>query len=156
MQKNANLDTNTILEEQVNDSVIEKYRDWLKLGKESENDYTIKHFTALEAYRINFNLLFLDSQFFLLCYSKLCEDGSFDVEVCTPLLLFIKIFEVAHTHELSGHRAESTNYNSVKRCFWWPGMCKCIEMLMLECLSRETDKSASKDLLETLLKPWDN
>ena len=29
-----------------------------------------------------------------------CEDGSFDVRICAPLLLFIKIFEVAHTHEL--------------------------------------------------------
>ena len=108
LQKNANLDTDTILEEQINDSVIDKVRDWLKVGKAPEKDYTIKQSKALQAYKNNFNLLFLESQYDILCYSEPFEDGSFDVRICAPLSLLIKIFEVAHTHELSGHRAEST------------------------------------------------
>ena len=67
--KNANLDTDNILEEQVNDSVIDKVRDWLKVGKAPEKDYIIKQSKALQTYRNNFNLLFLESQYDLLCYS---------------------------------------------------------------------------------------
>ena len=52
-------------------------------------------------------MLFLESQYDLVCYSEPSEDGSFDVRICAPLSLFIKIFEVAHTLELSGHRAET-------------------------------------------------
>ena len=40
--KNANLDTDNIHEEQVNNSVINKVRDWLKVGKAPEKEYTIK------------------------------------------------------------------------------------------------------------------
>ena len=143
--KNANLDTDTILEEQVNDCVIDKGRDWLKVSKTPEKDYTIKQSKALPAYRNNFNVLFLESQYDLLFYSGPCEDGSFEVRICAPLSLFIKIFGVAHTHEPSGHRAESTTYNRFKPYFYWPGMFKWIEMLMLDCLSCQTNNSARKD-----------
>ena len=131
--------------------MIDKVRDWLKVGKAPEKHYIIKQSKALQTYRNNFNLLFLESQYDLLCYSESCEDGLFDVGICAPLSLFLKIFEVAHTHELSGHRAESTTYNRVKRYFYWPGMVKWIEMLMLDCLSCQTNKSARKDL-----NHWDN
>ena len=87
-------------------------------------------------------------QYDLLCYSESCEDASFDVRICAPLSLFIKIFEVAHTNELSGHRAESTTYNRVKRYFYWPGMFKWIEMLMSDCLCCQTNKSARKGFNE--------
>ena len=109
-----------------------KVRDWLKVDKAPAKDYIIKQSKALQTYRNNFNLLFLESQYDLLCYSEPCEDGSFDVRICAPHSLFIKIFEVAYTHEIIGHRAESTTYNRVKRYFYWPGLFKWIEMLMLE------------------------
>ena len=83
--------------------MIDKVRDWLKVGKAPEKDYIIKQSKALQTYRNNFNVLFLESQYDLLCYSEPCEDGSFDVRICAPLSLFKKIFEVAQTHELSGH-----------------------------------------------------
>ena len=133
--------------------MIDKVRNWLKEGNAPEKDYIIKQSKALQTYRNNFNL-FLESKYDLLCYSDPCEDGSFDVRICAPLLLFIKIFEVAHTHELSGHRAESTTYNKVKRYFCWPGMFKWIEILMLGCLICQTNKSARKDLNEAPLEPW--
>ena len=41
-----------------------------------------------------------------------------------PSHCYIRIFEVATTHELSGRRAESTTYNRGKRNFYWPGMFK--------------------------------
>ena len=113
--KHANLDTDNIIEEQVKYFVIDKVRYWLKVGKAPERDYIIKQSKALQTNRKNFNLLFLESQYDLLCYSESCEDGSFIVRVCTPISLFIKIFEVPHTHELSGHRAERTTYNRLKR-----------------------------------------
>ena len=47
--KNAYLDTDTIREEQVNDSVIDKVRDWLKVGKSPEKDYRNKQSKALQA-----------------------------------------------------------------------------------------------------------
>ena len=80
-------------------------------SKAPEKDYTIKQCKELQANRNNFSLLLLGSQYDLLCYSEPCEDGLFDVRICAAVSLFLKIFEVAHTHELSGHRAESTNYN---------------------------------------------
>ena len=134
--------------------MIDKVRDWLKVGKDPEKDYIIKQSEALQTYRNKSNLLFLESQYDLLCYSEPCEDGSFDVRICAALLLFIKIFEVAHTHELSGHRAESTTYNRVKRYFYWSSMFKWTEMLILDCLSCQTNKSACKDLNEAPLEPW--
>ena len=132
----------------------DKVRDWLKVGKVPEKAYIIKQSKALQTYRNNFNLLFLESQYDLLCYSEPCEDGSFDVRICAPHSLFIKIFGVAYTHEISGHRAESTTYNRVKRYFYWPGLFKWIEMLMLDCLSCQTNKSVRKDLNEAALEPW--
>ena len=56
--KNANLDTDTIHEEQVNDSVIDKVRNWLKVGKAPEKDYTYKQSKALQAYRNNLTYYF--------------------------------------------------------------------------------------------------
>ena len=134
--------------------MIDKVRDWLKVGKAPEKDYIIKQSKAIQTYRNNFKLLFLESQYNLLCYSEPCEDGSFDITICAPISLVIKIFVVAHTHELSGHRAESTTYNRVKPYFYWPGMLKWIEMLMLDCLSCQTNESARKDLNEAPLEPW--
>ena len=66
----------------------------------------------------------------------------------------IKIFEVAHTHELSGHRAESTTFNRVMRYFYWAGIFKWIEMLTLDCLSCQTSESERKDLNEAPWEPW--
>ena len=113
----------------------------MKLQKNTPEKSNLKHYKLIEIISTC-----LESQYDLPCYSELCEDGSFDVRICAPLSLFIKIFEVAHTHELSGHRAESTTYSKVKRYFYWPGMFKWIEMLMLDCLSCQTNKSARKDL----------
>ena len=151
--RNADLDTDTILDEQVNDTVIDKVRDWLKVGKEPEKDHLIKQSKTLQAHRNTCNLLFPEIQSELICYSKPSEDGSFDVRICAPLSLFIEIFEVLHTYELGGHRAESTTYNRVKRYFYWPGMFKWIEMLMLDCLNRQTNESARKDLNKTPANP---
>ena len=99
-------------------------------------------------------MLFLESQYDLLCYSEACEDSSFDVRICATISLFIKIFQVALTHELSGHRAESTTYNKVKRYFFWLGMLKWIEKLMIDCLSCQNYNSASKNLNEAPSEPW--
>ena len=138
----ANLDTDTIFVEQVNDLVIDKVNDWLKEGKDREKEYTIKQSKALQAYRNDCNLLFLENQHGLLCNSETCEDGSFDVEICQPLSLFIKIFQVAHTHEFSDHRPESTTYNRVKPYSYWPCMFKWIEVLMMDCLSQHLSQHA--------------
>ena len=81
-------------------------------------------------------------------YVRIC-----DVRICAPHSLFIKIFEVAYTHELSGHRAESTTYKRVKRYFCSPGMFKWIEILILDCLSCQTNKSARKKVNEAPLEP---
>ena len=66
--KHANLDTDFIhFQEQINDSVIDKVRQWLKVGKAPEKDYTIKSKT-LQAYRNNFNLLIIESKWFTLLF----------------------------------------------------------------------------------------
>ena len=52
--------------------------------------------------------------------------------VHAPLSLLIKLFKVAHAHELRGHRAENPTYNRVKRYFYWSGMFNWIELLMLD------------------------
>ena len=115
---NVHLDADTVHEEQVNDYFIDRARDCLKVGRAPEKNYTNKQSRAFQANRNNFNLLFLEGQYDLLCYSEPCEDGSFDVRICAPLSLFNKIIEVSHTHEPSGHRAESSFYNRVKRYFY--------------------------------------
>ena len=116
--------------------MIDKIKNWLKEGKACEKDYTIKQSKALQAYRNDCKLLFLENQHDLLCYSEICEDGSFDVRICQSLSPFTKIFQVAHTHDFSGHKPESTTYNRGQRYFYWPCMFKWIEMLMLNCLSQ--------------------
>ena len=134
--------------------MIDKVGDWFKVGKAPEKVHTIKQSKALQAYRNNFNLIYLESQFDLFCYSEPCKDGSFDFRICASLSLIIKIFEVAHRHELIGNRAERTTYNRAKRDFYWPCMLKWIEMLMLDCLSCQTNKPARKELNEAHLEPW--
>ena len=115
---NVNHDTDTVLEEQFNDSVIDMVRNWLKNGIPAEKYYTVKQSKALQAYIKNLKALILDSQYDNSVFSKSCEDGSFDVRTCAPLSLLIKTFEVANTHKHSSHRVKTTTYNRVKQYFF--------------------------------------
>ena len=53
---------------------------------------------------------------------------------------------------VDGHTAESTTFDRVKRYFYRPVMFTWIEMLMLDCLSWQNNKSARKDLNEAPLE----
>ena len=72
--KQAQLDTDTILREQINDPVLQTVRQWLEADKEPLSTSTIKHCKGLRAYKI-FNLLLLEEQYDLLCYNKPDENG---------------------------------------------------------------------------------
>ena len=92
--KQAQLDTGTILREQINDPVLKAVRQRLKAGKETSSTSTMKHCKGLPAYKNMFNLRIPEEQHVLRCYNKPDENGLYNTKICVPLSLFMKCFEL--------------------------------------------------------------
>ena len=150
--KQAQLDADTILREQIKDPVLQAVRQWLKAGKEPPSTSTIKNCKGLRAYKNIFHLLLLEKQYDLLCYNKLDENGIYDTKICVPLSLFMKCFELAHNNPLSGHRGDTCTFNYISRFFYLPGLYKWITMLVHDCLDCQKNKPQRHDLNEIPLE----
>ena len=147
--KQAQLDTDTILREQINDPVLQAVRQWLKAGKEPSKTSTIKRCKGLPAYKNMFNLRIPEEQYVLLCYNKPNEN---DTKKCVPLSLYLKCFELAHNNPLSEHRGDTCTLNNISRFFYWPGMYKWITMLVHDSLDCQKNKPQRQDLNEAPLE----
>ena len=152
--KKAQLDIDTILQEQNKDPVLHIVRKWIESGKEPEHYYMTRQCKALKAYKSIYKLLLLDESYKLLCYNKPNENGSFELKICIPISLFLKCFELAHSNTMSGHRGDASTLNNISRFFYWPGMYKWVTMLIHDCLDCQKNKSKRHDLNEAPLQQW--
>ena len=115
--KQAQLDTNTILLEQIIDPVLQTVGQWLNEGKEQPSTSTIKHCKGPRAYKKILNLLILEEQYDLLCCNIPDENGLYDTKICVPLSLFMKCFELAHNNPLCRHRGDTCTFNNISSFF---------------------------------------
>ena len=69
---------------------------------------------------------------------------------------FIKTFELAHTDQLAGHLGKDKTIANIKRFFFWPGMYKWINQLMLiaGCLDCQKNKHKRHDLNQAPSEKW--
>ena len=152
--KKAQLDIDTILQEQSKDPVLHIVRKRIESGNEPEHYYMTRQCKALKPYKSIYNLLLLDESYKLLCYNKPNENGSFKLMTYIPISLFLNCFELAHSIPMSGHRGDASTLNIISRFFYWPGMYKWVTMLIRDCLDCQKNKSKRQDLNEAPLQQW--
>ena len=73
--KKAQIDINTIQQEQSKDPVLHTVRKWIESGNEREHYYMTRQCKALKAYKSIYKFLLLDDSYKLLCYNKSNENG---------------------------------------------------------------------------------
>ena len=146
--KKAQLDIDTIQQEQSKDPVLHIVRKWIESGNEPEHYYMTRQCKALKAYKSLYRLLLLDESYKLLCYSKPNENGPFELKICIPISFFLKCFEPALSNPMSGHRDDASTLTNISRFFYWPGMYKWVTMLIYDCLDCQKNKSKRHDLNE--------
>ena len=117
--ENAELDSETILHEQGNDPILQKVGRWVKTGQQPNNNSSIRQSKALQACRNLFALLFLEPSKDLLIYSDANKTGGTkETKIFLPISLFLKCFELAHSHPLSGHMGFVKTFDNIRRNFF--------------------------------------
>ena len=88
----------------------------------------------------------------ILCIQQQTEEPDIKyLNICVPLSLFFKAFQLAHC-ELSGRVGLDKTLANVIRFFYWPGMYKWIENLIADCL--DCQKQKRRDIHEAPLEKW--
>ena len=103
--KEANLDVETIMQDQCNDTVIIDIKNRIKQNEKPERDKKNpnREEKGLKAYIRQFELLFIEDQQDLLCINEYNDDYTMSPKICLPISLVLNCFELAHKHPLSGH-----------------------------------------------------
>ena len=103
--RDADLDIQTLLEEQLNDPVLQVVRKWIKTSDtRPQKTPDVNQSKALLSYYNKFEQLFIEPDTNLLCYREPIQDTcKTKIEICVPLSLFLPLFSLAHTHSHSGH-----------------------------------------------------
>ena len=104
--RDADLDIQILLEEQLNDPVLQVVRKWIKTSdKRPQKTPDFNQSKALLSYYNKFEQLFIGPDTNLLRYREPNQDTCrTEMKICVPLSLFLPLFSLAHTHSHSGHR----------------------------------------------------
>ena len=96
----ADLDLQTLLEEQLNDPVLQVVRKWMKTSDiRPQKTPDINQSKALSSFYNKFEQLFIELDTNLLCYKEPIQDTCRTVmKICVPLSLPLPLFCLAHTH----------------------------------------------------------
>ena len=89
LQKLLILDVTTLVEEQLNDTVLQKVRSWIKKSdKRPTKLHDINQSKALLSYFNRFEQLFIDEETNLLCNNETVQETSkTEMKICVPLSL---------------------------------------------------------------------
>ena len=97
----------------------------------------------MKAYLNNFENLCLIG--IILCIEQPIGDPKIqNIKICAPLSFFLKIVELAHQDSLFGHSGKDKTLSSIKRFFYWPGLCNWVFNLIanpLDCLKKNKTKT---------------
>ena len=152
----ADLDIQTLLEEQLNDPLLQVVRKWMKTSDtRPEKTPDINQSKALLSYYNKFEQLFIEPDTNLLCYREPIQDTCrTEMKICVPLSLFLTLFSLAHTHSHSGHPGIFKTLENIRQYFFWPGRYKWIVYLIEDCIECQTNKTKRHDLHEAPLEQW--
>ena len=154
--RNADLDIQTLLEEQLNDPVLQVVFKWIKTSdKRPEKTPDINQSKALLLYYKKFEQLFIEPDTNLLCYKELIQDTCrTEMRICFPLSLLLPLFSLANTHSHSGHPGIFKTFENVRQYFFWPGRYKWIVYLIEDCIECQTNETKRHDLHEAPWEQW--
>ena len=126
--RDADLDIQTLLEEQLNDPVLQFVRKWLKTSDtRPQKTPDIDQSKALLSYYNKFEQLSIEHDTNLLCYREPIQDTCRnEIKTCVPLSLFLPLFSLAHTHSHSTQPGIFKTFESIRQYFCWPGGYKWI------------------------------
>ena len=154
--RDADLDKQTLLEEQLNDPVLQIVRKWIKTSdtrpqKTPDNNQS----KALLSYYIKFEQLFIEPDSNLLCYRDPIQDTcKTEIKNCVPLSLLLPLFSLAHTHSHSGHPRIFKTFENIRKYFLWPGRYKWIVYLIEDCIECQTNNTKKYDLHKAPMQQW--
>ena len=154
--RDADLDLQTLLEEQLNDPVLQVVRKWIKTSdtKPQELPDNNQSKALLSCYN-KFEQLFIEPDTNLLCYREPIQDTcKTEMKICVPLSLFLPLFSLTHTHSHSGHPGIAKTFENIRQYFFWSGRYKWIVYLIEDCIECQTNKAKRHDLHETPLEQW--
>ena len=154
--RDADLDIQTLLEEQLNDLVLQVVRKWIKTSDtRPQKTPNINQSKALLSYYNKFEQLFIEPDTNLLCYREpVLDTCKTEMKICVPLSLFLPLFSLAHTHSHSGHPGIFKTFENIRQYFFWPGRYKWIVYLIEDCIECQTNKTKRHDLHEAPLEQW--
>ena len=154
--KEANLDVETLMQEQPNDTVIIDIKNCIKQNEKPERNNKIfyREENELKAYIRPFELLFIEDQYDLLCINEYNDDYIKSPKICLLISLVLNCFELAHKHSLCGHHDETKILEIFKSKFYWPGHYTWFNILLHDCLECQKNKPKRKDLKEVPLQQW--
>ena len=154
--RDADLDIQTLLEEQLNDPVLQIVRRWIKISNtRPQKTPDVNQSKALLSYYNKFEQLFIEPDTNLLCYREPIQDTcKTEMKICVPLSLFLPLFSLAHTHSHSGHPRIFKTFENIIQYFFWPGRYKWIVYLIEDCIECQTNKTKRHDLHEAPLEQW--
>ena len=152
--RDADLDIQILLEEQLNDPVLQVIRKWIKTSDtRPQKTPDINQSKALLSYYNKFEQLFIEPATNLLCYREPIQDTcKTEMKICVPLSLFLPLFSIAHTHSHSGHPGIFKTFENIRQYFFWPGRYKWIVYLIENCIECQTNKTKRHDLHEAPLE----
>ena len=130
--RNADLDIQTLLEEQLNDPVLQVVRKWIKTSdKRTQKTPDINQSKALLSFYKKFEQLFIEPDTNLLCYREPIQDTcKNEMKICVPLSLFLPLFSLAHTHSHRGRPGLFKTFQNIRQNFFWPGRYKWLVYLI--------------------------
>ena len=118
--RNADLDIQTLLEEQLNDHVLQVVCKWIETSDtKPQKTPDINQSKALLSYYNKFEQLFIEPDTNLLCYREpIQETCKTEMKICVPLSLFLPLFSLAHTHSHSGHPGIFKTFEKIRQYFF--------------------------------------
>ena len=154
--RDADLDIQTLLEEQLNDPILQVVRKWFKTSDiRPQKTPDINQSKALLSYYNKFEQLFIEPDTNLLFYKEPIQDTCrTEMKICVPLSLFLPLFSLARTHSHSGHPGIFKTVENIRQYFFWPGRYKWIVYLIEDCIECQTNKTKRHDLHEAPLEKW--
>ena len=144
----ADLDVNTLLEEQLIDPVLQNVRSWIKKS-DKRPVKTHDEINQSKALLSNFNImeqLFIDEEpTSYAITNQFKKQTKLEMKICLPLSLFLPLFKLSHTHSHSGHPRSFKTFETIRQYFFQPGGYKWIVYLIESCRECQTNKSKCHD-----------
>ena len=152
--RDADLDIQTLLEEQLNDPILQVVRKWIKTSDtRPQKTPDINQSKALVSFHIKSEQLFTGPDTNLLCDREPIQYAcKTETKICVPWSLFLPPFSLALTHSHSCLPGIFKTFENIRQYFFWPGRYKRIVYLIKDCMECQTNKTKGHDLHEAPLE----